>query len=277
MLRVQLDRTITLSEGGKSKNMKMREVVSQALINAAAKGNVFAQREVLKAMRQLELRDAERAKTLAEQQEVERQEEIASYRRMAHYKVEREIEWAKAVALGSEPNDIWPHPDDILLFPNQHRWRIRGPVDETDFALFNWYRAERDYLLAYAILNERLAKKASQLLTKLYTHLWISYDVKLPLRWQIFHKFEFEYFRTCILTTKKLRTLVVEREERSEYLKLLAGISNNRDKESYRMVNMTMKPLLKQKGYRSLAQFEHAFESHGVNMPWPKGNTENVD
>jgi hypothetical protein len=154
IFRAQLDRTVTVSEGGKPKNMKIREVISQAQINAASKGNVFAQREVLKETRQLELRDAERARALAERQEAERLEEIAVYKHMILYKAQRETEWAQAAALGSEP-------DDILLNPRQQRWTIRGPASEACLPFFNWCRAERDYLFAYSILEDRLAKKGS--------------------------------------------------------------------------------------------------------------------
>jgi hypothetical protein len=101
----------------------------------------------------------------------------------------------------------------------------------------------------------------------IYMYLWMNYDIKLPLRWQISNRFEVEYFKACLLTTKKLRALVDERKERSEYLKPFARISNVSDKETYRTVNMIMKPLLKKHGYRSLAQLEHALESCADDMP----------
>jgi hypothetical protein len=41
LLRSQLGRKVSISEGGKRKKMKMREIISQAQINAAAKGNVY--------------------------------------------------------------------------------------------------------------------------------------------------------------------------------------------------------------------------------------------
>ncbi|MGC1470054.1 MAG: hypothetical protein WA793_11795 [Sphingorhabdus sp.] len=41
----------------------------------------------------------------------------------------------------------------------------------------------------------------------------------------------------------------------------MAGISDGRDKDTYRIVNSIMKPMLNRQGYRSLAEFEHEFES----------------
>lgn len=70
---------------------------------------------------------------------------------------------------------------------------------------------------------------------------------------------------------RKLRALVDQRREHSEHLKLIAGISDGRDKETYKIVNSIMKPLLNRQGYSSLAEFEHAFETHGEDMEWPKG------
>ena len=162
MVRVQLDRTVTVNEGGKPKKMKMRQVISQAQINAAAKGNVYAQKEVMKAGRDIEARDAERALVAAAQRKAEREEEIATYYHMVKYKAIRAAKWAEADVEGKKPDDPWPHPEDILLFSDTQRWRWRGPVGESDLPVFNWYRAERDYLFAYGILDSLERKKPSR-------------------------------------------------------------------------------------------------------------------
>lgn len=270
MIRTQLDRKVTVNEGGKPKKMKMREVISQAQINAAAKGNVYAQREVLKASRELEARDAERELALIEQQNAKREEEIETYKLMVNYKKRREETWAEAEAHCMEPNNPWPHPEDILLFSDTQRWRWRGPVSESELSVFNWYRAERDYLFAYGILDSLERKKASRSWQDFHTILWMSYDIKLPLRWQLFPKMETEFFKLYMLTVKKLERLVDERRAESDFRKALAGVSDEWDKDSYKTVNSIMKPLLKRQGYRSLREFEHAFETHGEKMPWPK-------
>jgi Family of unknown function (DUF5681) len=270
MIRAQLTRVITVNEGGKAKKMKMREVISQAQINAAAKGNVHAQKEVMRTDRQIEARDIERTLVAAEQQKAKREEEIETYKLMANYKKRREDVWAEAEARGTEPYDPWPHPDDIMLFPYEQRWKPRGPFDARDLAPFNWYRAERDYLFAYGILDSRQRKTRSRAWQEMYTFLWVSYDVMLPKRWQLVGNMEAEFFKLHFLPMKELEKLVDERKHESDFRKALAGVSDEWDKESYKTVNSIMKPLLKRQGYRSLREFEHAFETEGEKMPWPK-------
>lgn len=82
LLRSQLERKVSISEGGKRKKMKMREIISQAQVNAAAKGNVYAQREILKTARELELRDAERATALVEEAQIKRENDVLVYNYM---------------------------------------------------------------------------------------------------------------------------------------------------------------------------------------------------
>lgn len=148
LLRSEFDRVVTINERGMPKKVKVRELVPRSQINSAIKGNSNAQYHVMKAMHGLETRDAERALAQAEHEKAEREEEIASYKHMIKYKKLREAEWAEAEAQGVEPHEPWPHPNDILLFPKEQRWQLRGPSDKRHLAIFNWYRAERDYLFA---------------------------------------------------------------------------------------------------------------------------------
>jgi Family of unknown function (DUF5681) len=272
ILRAEFDRTIAINEGGKPKKRKARELVARAQVNNALKGNSLSQQHVLKAIRDLESRDAERSQALAEQLDAERQEEVAVYKYMVTYKKEREAVWAEAEARGTEPDDPWPHPDDILLFDKKQRWRPRGPFDAKDLAFYNSCRAERDHLLAFSILQQRLTSKSSNALDKIYTILWVHYDVMLPLRWQVLNDTTSnnEIYKLHLMPLRTLRTLVRERQERSEFMKRIAGLTDERDKEIYKFANTIMKPLLKPQGYRSLAEFEQAFKKDGENMPWPK-------
>lgn len=272
ILRAEFDRTIAINRGGKPKKLKARELVARAQVNNALKGNPLSQQHVLKAIRDLKSRDVLRAEALAEEQEAERQEEIAVYKYMVTYKKERKAVWAEAEARGTEPDDPWPHPDDILLFDKKQRWRPRGPFDAKDLAFYNSCRAERDSLLAFSILQQRLTSKSSNALDKIYSILWVHYDVMLPLRWQILNDTTCsnEIYQLHFMPLRTLRKLVSERKERSEFMKCIAGVGDGRDKETYKTVNGIMKPLLNQQGYRSLAEFELAFEKDGENLPWPK-------
>lgn len=273
LLRAELDRELTINDGGKPKKIKARELVPRSQINSAIKGNSNAQRHVMLEMRELARRDADRARLLEEQQTAKREQQIKTYEYMVREKEERTAIWAEAETRGCEPKQPWPHPDDILLFPNEQRWKPRGPFDERDLAPFNWYRAERDYLFAYGILDGLQRKQPCRALQDIYTFFWVSYDVMLPKRWQLVGNMEAEFFRLHFLPMKKLEKLVDELRAEADFRKALAGISDEWDKESYKTVNLIMKPLLKRQGYRSLREFEHAFEMQGENMPQPKLKT----
>ena len=270
LLRAELDRVITINEGGKPKKMKASKLVSRSQINSAIKGNSNAQHHVMRQMRELEKREAERAKILAEQQEAEREQQLKVYEFMVLAKGERARIWAEAAARGCEPDQPWPHPDDILLFPELKRWHVRGPYDGEGVPFYSWSRAERDYLLAYAVASGRSTKKSTRALEGIFTTLWVSYDVKLPLRWQIAPRLDHALAELHFMPIKKLRALVDDRRDHSEHLKVIAGIPDGKDKETYKFVNTIMKPLLNQQGYRSLAEFEHAYDAHGPDMAWPK-------
>jgi hypothetical protein len=271
LLRAQLERTVSVTEGSKSKKMKMREVISQAQINAAAKGNVFAQREVLKAARELELRDAQRRATAEEAKGEEREAEIRVYHAMVKKREERARIWAEAEARGAEPDQPWPHPDDILLFPETMRWRPRGPFSSADVVFYEYCRAQRDYMFA-AYVREFADKKRPAAWRNLHMLFWVNYDILLPLRWQLVNnaKQEVTFFNLSILTNKQLQAEVKAREEHCEFMKMLAGVGDGRDKETYKVVNGIMKPLLRSEGYRSLAEFEQAHNVKGNAMAWPQ-------
>lgn len=81
---------------------------------------------------------------------------------------------------------------------------------------------------------------------------------------------EAEFFKLHLMAIKQLERLVNERKAESRFRMALAGVSDEWDKESYKTVNSIMKPLLQRQGYRSLREFEHAFETHGEDIPWPK-------
>ena len=269
VLKAEFNRKVTVADKDGSKKMSMIEVVTRAQINAAAKGNVVAQRDVLKAKRELELREAERAQALAEQQREKRDQEIRVYHYMVGEKMRRAKIWAEAAAQGREPDNPWPHPDDILLFPDTLRWYPRGPFCSKDVPFYEWLRAERDYAYSYKML-ELARKKPRRAWLRMYDLLWISYDVRLPKRWQLFDQDTVEFFRLSILTEKQLERVVTDRKEHADFTKVLARIPPKPDKEVYKMANSIMKPFLKDKGYRSLAEFEAAYEQYGEALPWPK-------
>ena len=268
-LRAEFARVLTINEGAKSRKATVRELVPRAQVNAALKGSPHAQRDVMKLIRELEFRDAQREEAQRQRQITERQDAIRTYNYVVSWKKQRAEEWDQAQARVQLPTKLWPHPDDILLYPETMRWDVRGPFNETEVALFEYYRAERDYMFACACLNKRLRKRRSEEWQTIDMLLWTAWDVRLPLRWQISHDCINALWLFRVIPLRKLRSYTKMAGERCEIKKVIAGVDSP-DKEVYRKTNAMMKPLLKRYGYRSLAEFEHALEIHGDNMPLVK-------
>ena len=69
LLRQELASTLTVTDAGQARTMTKLAVITRAQINNAAKGNPLAQRDVLKAAREMEQRDAARAASTQEERE----------------------------------------------------------------------------------------------------------------------------------------------------------------------------------------------------------------
>ena len=266
VLRSELDRTVTITERGKQQTLDMRSLVTRSQINLAAKGNVNAQRDVLKQIRELEDRDALRKVADEKARKEEEILDLAVYNQMADLKKQRQLEWDAAAAKGLEPEQLWPHPDDILLFPKLKKWDIRGPFDETDLPRFEHNRVLRDCLFIQSVLHEREEKHPSNAARHLKFFIWRSADALLPLRWQLADNFWERFHDLYRMRLNDLRKHLCELEERREYLRILAGIPDH-DKEVDKTVNMIMKPLLKRAGFRSVAELNHTHAIHGDNIP----------
>jgi hypothetical protein len=256
VLRAELARTVQLTEGGQRKTLEMLQLVTRAQLKAAATGNHIAQRDVLRQARELEERDTARA----EQAE---QEKRGIYRAAADWKKQRTVEWASAQAKGEEPDPVWPHPDDILLFPEKFKWTVRGPVTEDGLKHFEYCRAERDWLFAMAALDRRTRKSRDIGGLSMYD-LWILWDRWLPLRWQIMNKLDSTMWHYEALPLPRLQAIVDEAERRAR--RLQPPPDREKDKAAYKTVNELMKPILKIYGFRSLAQFEAQYAAKGDTM-----------
>jgi hypothetical protein len=169
----------------------------------------------------------------------------------------------------STEDEPWPHPEDILIDQHAMTWGVRGPIDERDLPRFEYYRAERDMCFAKAMLDVRKRRVADCGKLSIWDPIWIIWDAKLPLRWQLMpRKDVFEPFFLS-MPMRKLRAFEKERAAEVDELRQRAGYNPN-DKDGYRFANTVIKPLLKRQGYRSLAQFERAYEESGGDPPWPQ-------
>lgn len=256
VLRAELARTVQLTEGGQRKTLEMLQLVTRAQLKAAATGNHIAQRDVLRQARELEERDTTRA-----EQAERKQREI--YRAAADWKKQRTAEWAAAQAKGEEPDPVWPHPDNILLFPQKFKWTLRGPYTEDDLPHFEYCGAMRDWLFAMAALDLRSCKSVNVGRLSVYD-LWILWDSWLPLRWQIIDRIESTALHYDALRLPRLHAIIDEADRRAR--RLQPPPDREKDKAAYKTVNGLMKPILKIYGFRSLAQFEAQYAANGDTM-----------
>ena len=261
ILRDELGRPIRVTDGTGTREVATHLVVQRSQIQSAVKGNSFAQREVLKAARELEARDAARRQAEEEQ----KREEFAKVVALRKLRVRV---WA-GVGKGCEPADPWPHPDDMILDHSQLAWRIRGPFDEEDLPHFEYCRAERDSLFARAMLDRRERPDDDFAKASIWD-LWIVWDVMLPLRWQALPDVR-KWDRLLCLPMRSLRRLEQEWTSQAKALHVSAGIPPP-GKDEYRVANAALKPVLQRQGYRSLAEFERAYEATGGDPPWPKAS-----
>jgi len=259
--RAVLTRKVKVVEGGVSKTLTILEAAARAQAAAALKGNVIAQRELLRQARELEARDAMRAS----EAEAEKQND---YNLIKDWKHRLEKEWARARETGVSPEKEFPHPDDILLYPDTHAWTIRGPYDAGDLPRFEYYRAQRDFLFAMAAFDARRRNKPYKI--QAFDILWVSYDARLPLKWQVAN----DHLETALrifdqLPLRDLRAAIIRYQKKLEAMPT-PFVDRAAQKYAYQEASKVMQPLLKAQGYRSLAQFEHAWETCGDDLPWPK-------
>lgn len=256
-----LNRKITIKEGGKARVVSLHEAVMQSQIRTAAKGNPLAQRDVLASARELEARD--------EQRQLARQEEDRKFfETLVRFRETQRKVWASERE-GEEPDAPWPHPDDILIDEVRQTGRIRGPLSEADLPLFEYFEAERDAAFAEAELVFRDRRNAGQANVMVRDLVWRIYDILLPLRWQIGRDLDRWQFKLAMPGTAKLRRIRDELRAHADILKVRANLPPQ-SREAYRFANTTMKPILQRYGYRSLAQFERAWDESGGDPPWRK-------
>ena len=219
VLRQELASVLTVTEAGKARTMTKLALITRAQINNAAKGNPLAQRDVLKAAREVERRDAARAA----QEQTARE---TDYENVRAWKAARARLWGKHVAIGQEPANPWPHPDDILLDPVALSFRVRGPLNEDCLPRYEYYRAQRDFLLVHCLLDWRLKKRISPL-----GAMWGEFDRLLPRRWQL--EFCYHGVAGCFLSLplRELRELRDNYERRVLQAELEAGIAPLTDAE----------------------------------------------
>ena len=252
--RAELSRQVQIVEAGKHVKLSLAELTVKAQLSAAVKGNTIAQRDVLREAHALEQRDAIRATERA----TERSE---TFGRMAAWRQRLVNEWAAAKSDEATSEERWPHPDDFFLFPDSEEWRIRGPIDANDSHAL---RIKRCRNAAFARHVAALKRKQTGL-AELYAVICFLFEDMLPKRWW--------WIRAGLPQSDVSRYFLMTPEELDRFADEVLTeppfeISAAGRREVYQQTNAIMKPILKQHGYRTLRQFEHAYAEHGPDMPW---------
>lgn len=265
LMRQELDRAISITDAGGTRKAAMSEVVTRSLMNNAAQGNVLAQRTVLKNQLELERRERERAVARAAA-EAARRERL--YNTFSELKAIQQQAWQQAAARGlREPEQPWPHPDDILINHATLGCRIRGPFDAKDVPLFEYLRATRDACLLEAAIALRTRGPRGRRAARFKAMLMAMHDVLLPLRWQVGDVLEPMLVALLGQPPRELRRRAAHQRQRAA---LLQPPGHHRlDKPTYAFINQAMQPLLRPLGYASLARFERAWHDSGGDPPVP--------
>jgi len=256
-LREERDRLVKVSLAGGSREIRMYEAIVRKLAALAAHGDTHAVKLIMGHWSGLELRDA--ARKLAQEELDER-----IFKSVVALKAQQEKNWAAIEKTGESPAHPSPHPDDIILDHSAKRWRVRGPIDGEDVPYYEYCRAERDSMLVAAALALNTNKPSYPVFYVCY----LFWDTRLPKRWQVRDPSDAELLVLALRSAKELRTLRDQYTARADQLRPKSF--GQPDKETYRVVNSAMKPLLNHYGFRSLAQFERAYELQGDALVWPK-------
>lgn len=112
-LRLEAYRPVVIREGDKIIELPTIQAVFRAMGVSAMKGNRFAQRTM--------------AEIVTRMEQADHNSRIELFQKSLDYKVSWDTEIARCKAAGlPEPTPI-PHPNDIILFPNDGGVQIAGP------------------------------------------------------------------------------------------------------------------------------------------------------
>lgn len=267
VLRKLLSKRHRAIEDGQSIELTTLEVLRRRQIKKGVDGDPHALREINRDVERMEARKEERERLQAELEAVAAQEKAQEEERLFRYlkslKQKQSRQWKSAMAQGlEEPDEPWPHPDDIILSQDGKRYILRGPLSAEDLSSWESLRPIRDYYVAEMALG--ICNNAPALVWKLWLGAALLSDRKLPLRWQVCHDLNKATDPLVMMRLPRLMALV--EQERSWLSKTFVS-TRPRTKEEYRNENLLFGPALRLLGYRSLKQFERACEDTDGNPP----------
>lgn len=279
-LRRELDRKIRVTDAEGTKEVPMSDALVRAQVTKAAQGHVPAIRDVRRAQKELEKAEAERARLAAEQAAEEKmvmeEKRESTFKFICQLKEEQSVAWAAALSRGEkEPDNPWPHPEDITLDYAKRSYSIRGPIAVEQLAEYEFFRAKRDQFFAQMILAIRSRNNVERARASFYAGLLGIYEALLPKRWTIC---DCELMASVFvrMPMKFLREDLARSERKAELLLPPSLEQPVRHSDFYTSINRTMRPVMKPMGYVSYAQFERACEETAGKPPWPRQQKPSV-
>ncbi|MFM5918645.1 MAG: DUF5681 domain-containing protein [Novosphingobium sp.] len=249
ILRRTLNKKFRVSDGSGTKLVPGIEVLLQAQFQSALKGNPHAQRNLLAAVAELERRDVER-------QRADAKERRESFARIVQWKKTRQQIWDAADKISVEPEQPWPHPDDILIDAETQTYRIRGPMTASDEPLYEYFCVMRDFLLCEVSLALRRRKGGPDLdSAEMHDLLATAYDKALPLRWQLGESRARIQLGVEMHTMRELKRAMDQLEQDATYWHRLAYPSGQKIRISPEF-RKWLKPIIGRIGHRSIAEYE---------------------
>ena len=259
IFRRELDRTYRITDNDGPREIAASEAIIRSQIRSAIKGNSLAQRDTIRVAQELEAREAYRAR-----QEKEREREI--FDGVVRWKQRRVQAWRVAEQNDEEPDNPWPHPEDILIDYEDQKWGVRGPSRMSDVPHYKYIAALRDLYLLQSELAARARTKSGRGWVEFHTTMWIAFDVRLPLRWQISGSDDRLLLSIAMTDIRRLRRSIQECEREVRYWhRIIYPLG-----EEVRLtpeIAAVLRPHLKRFGYKSIRQLEHKLEVESGNPP----------
>lgn len=259
ILRKLLDREAGKPVLAPGKAPTALEALLLAQYQSALKGNQFAARHILDAQANMEQRDRARAKAQAER-------EREHFAWVVRWKAKRDEAWTSAERQGREPEEIWPHPDDILIDEQNQRYRVRGPLDEAGVPFFKYLRARRDLCACQAGLCLHLTGELRLLAVKLNVEMVSLYNGMLPQRWQYGTSLDDEILSIERMGARGLEARAAEFEAEARYWNKVAFPKGRKIKLGAKERKL-YKPFLPLLEVRSIAELERELEQESGNPP----------
>lgn len=274
-LRRELDRRIQITGHEGTAEVTMADAIVRKQVTEAAKGNSLAMRDVRRAQLELERREAERrewqAARAAEERAAAEQSRQETFQFVCEVRDTQAAAWRDALAAGrAEPEDPWPHPDDVTLNYATQTFQVRGPFSADELPRFEYFQALRDQFFVQIVVLLRSRDRRARAKVGFYAGLMGIYEAFLPKRWTLGDDFIWLASIYIQMPLRFLRDDLKRSERKAKLLRPLEDRLPLRFSPHYASVNTFMKPVLKPMGYASYAQFEVACEETGDHPPWPK-------